>query len=248
MSFWYFFFGINGIGFILILIFGLPRKKSDRKPSMEGIDNPDVAKAFERMSNLLPFKLLRKKVISQIKKHNPLGKLIDVGCGTGNLIIQIARELPELDLVGIDISTEILEYAKNRALKEKLEKTIEFKTGTVEKLPFPDKTVDFIVSMFSLHHWINPTKAFEEIVRVLKDNGTGLIFDFRRDSRKLFYGFLTFITKIVAPKALKRVKEPLGSIQASFTPEEVRNLLSQINIQNIQIKPFLAWMFISIKK
>ena len=66
MSFWYFFFGIIGIGFILILIFGLPRKKSTRKPSMEGIDSPDVAKAFERMSNLRPFKLLRKKVISHL--------------------------------------------------------------------------------------------------------------------------------------------------------------------------------------
>ncbi|GAH99324.1 unnamed protein product, partial [marine sediment metagenome] len=63
-------------------------------------DNPEVAKAFEKMTNFLPFKLLRRKVISRLKKFNPSGKLVDIGCGSGNLIIQIAEKLPKLNLVG----------------------------------------------------------------------------------------------------------------------------------------------------
>ncbi len=189
MSYWYAFFIIIGIISILILIFGLPRKKSTRQPNIEGLDNPEVAKAFEKMTNFLPFKLLRRKVISRLKKFNPSGKLVDIGCGSGNLIIQIAEKLPKLNLVGVDISSEILELAKKRAIEKKVDNKVEFKNGTVENLPFPNNSVDFIISTFSLHHWLNPIKAFKEIYRILKESGTFLIFDFRRDSRKFFYGF-----------------------------------------------------------
>lgn len=248
MSYWYAFFVIIGIISILILIFGLPRKKSNRQPNIEGLDNPEVAKAFEKMTNFLPFKLLHRKVISRLKKFNPSGKLVDIGCGSGNLIIQIAEKLPKLNLVGVDISSEILSFANKRAIEKKVDNKVEFKNGTVENLPFPNNSIDFIISTFSLHHWVNPIKAFKEIYRILKESGTFLIFDFRRDSRKFFYGFLTFITKVVAPKALKNINEPLNSIQASYTVDKVHQFFSQFSFQNTEIKPFLTWMFISCKK
>jgi len=249
MRFWCIFFAIIGIVVILIIIFGFPRKKkSPRKPNIEGLDNPEVAKAFEKMTNILPFRLLRKKVLSKLKDFNPKGTLVDLGCGSGNLLIQIAESFPDLNLIGIDIASEILEFAKKRALDRSLGKRIDFKIGNVEKLPFSNESIDFIISTFSLHHWVNPVKGFNEIHRVLKRNGTLLIFDFRRDSRRFFYGFLTFITKVVAPKALKEVHEPLGSIQSSYAYNEIFQLISQTGFQIPKVKAFLAWMFISIKK
>ena len=248
MSFSYFFFGIIGIIVAIILIFGLPRKNSGRLPNIEGIYNTDVAKAFERMTNLPPFKLLYQKVVSCLKEFNPSGKLVDIGCGTGNLIVKIAEKYSDLELIGVDISSETLEYAKKRATRKKLDRKIEFKIGNVEDLPFPNNSVDIIVSTLSLHHWENPTKAFKELYRVVKENGRLLIFDFRRDSRKFFYGFLKFITKVIVPKPLKKVNEPLGSLQSGYTPREIYEIFSQISVKNVEIKPFLAWMFIIITK
>jgi ubiquinone/menaquinone biosynthesis C-methylase UbiE len=237
-----------GILIALILIFGLPRKKSVRKPSIEGIDDPAVAVAFEKMTNLLPFKLLRRKILSKLKTYNPTGKLADVGCGSGNLIVQIAQNLPNLELLGIDISIEVLNLAKKRAIENDLNHNIEFKLGKVEELPFPDNSIDFILSTLSLHHWQDPIQAFNEFFRVLKEGGTLLIFDFRRDARKFFYGLLKFVTKIVVPKALKRINEPLGSLQAGYTPEEIRQIVSQSTFNKVEIEPFLAWLFIEIKR
>jgi len=248
MSLWYFFFGIIGIIVAIILIFGLPRKNSGRLPNIECIYNTEVAKAFERMTNLPPFKLLYQKVVSRLKEFNPSGKLVDIGCGTGNLIVKIAEKYPGLELIGVDISSETLDYAKKRATRKKLDKKIEFKIGNVEDLPFPNNSVDIIVSTLSLHHWEDPTKAFKEIYRVVKENGSLLIFDFRRDSRKFFYGFLKFITKVIVPKPLKKVNEPLGSLQSGYTPREINEIFSQISVKNVEIKPFLAWMFIIITK
>lgn len=233
---------------IIILICSLPRKKNLREPSMEGLDNPEVAAAFEKVTNLLPFKLLHRKVLSQLKLYNLKDSLLDVGCGSGNLIIQVAKKYPSLDLIGVDLSSEILELAKKKAVENNLNEKIVFKIGSVESLPFPDKSVDFILSTLSLHHWEDPKQAFEEIFRVLTDGGVLLIFDFRRDARKFFYGLLKFATKVVVPKALKKINEPSGSLKAGYVFSEISQIISQTSFNNVDIKPYLAWMFIKLEK
>ncbi|MFX1498454.1 MAG: class I SAM-dependent methyltransferase [Promethearchaeota archaeon] len=237
-----------GFIIILFLIFSLPRKNSERKSSIEGIDDPNVAKAFEKMTNFFPFKILRRKIITQLKKYNLRGLVADIGCGSGNLIVQIAQNFKGLDLLGLDISKELLELAKIRAIEKGVSDKIKFKIGNAENLPFLDNSIDYVISSLSLHHWIEPKKALEELIRVLKKDGVLLIFDFRRDSRRFFYGLLTFATKLVVPKALKHINEPLGSLKASYTREEVKEILSQINNLDVKIEPYLAWMFIIIRK
>lgn len=233
---------------VIILIYSLPRKKNLREPSMEGLDSPEVAAAFEKVTNLLPFKLLHRKVLSQLKLYNLKDSLLDVGCGPGNLIIQVAKKYPSLDLIGVDLSSEILELAKKKAVENNLNEKIVFKIGSVESLPFPDKSVDFILSTLSLHHWEDPKQAFEEIFRVLTDGGVLLIFDFRRDARKFFYGLLKFATKVVVPKALKKINEPSGSLKAGYVFSEISQIISQTSFSNVYIKPYLAWMFIKLDK
>ncbi|HUY00891.1 MAG TPA: methyltransferase domain-containing protein, partial [Candidatus Deferrimicrobium sp.] len=125
---------------------------------------------------------------------------------------------------------------------------IQFKIGDADQLPFPNNSIDFIVSTLSLHHWETPIQVFEEMMRVLKPDGTFLVFDFRRDARKFFYGLFTFATKVVVPKPLKKIHEPLGSIRASYTPNDIIQMLSQTAFQNVAIIPYLAWMFITNKK
>ena len=248
MDIWQIFLILLGVFIIIFLILALPRKTNERVPSIEGIDAPEVAKSFERMARTPPFKLLRKKVISQLKKLNPVGNLMDLGCGSGNLIIQIAKAFPKLDLTGVDVSNEILSFAEKQVKEYPFESKITFKLGNVEDLPFPDNSIDFIVSTFSLHHWSKPLNAFKEIYRVLKKNGICLIFDFRRNSRKFFYGLLTFATKVVVPKPLKKIKEPLGSLKAAYTADEIIKVLSYTAFNKIEIKPYLAWMYIKLIK
>ncbi|MHA1301727.1 MAG: class I SAM-dependent methyltransferase [Candidatus Helarchaeota archaeon] len=248
MEFWWYIIGIVGIVLLIFIIVSFPRKKSERVPSIEGIDEKAVAEGFEKVTNWLPFRLLRRMVIKELRKLDLNGLLVDVGCGSGNLIIQIAENFKSLKLIGVDISDEMIELAKKKATEKGQIERIEFRIGTSENLPFSDNSVDIIISSLSLHHWSNPIKGFEEIIRVLKPNGIFLIFDFRRDSRRLFYGFLTFVSKVVVPKPLKEIKEPLGSLRASYTPKEAEKFLKQLKLQESEIKNALAWMFIIGKK
>lgn len=233
---------------LFILIISLTRKKNERVTSIEGIDDLEVAKAFEKMTNFFPFKILRRRILSELKYYELNGSLVDVGCGSGNLVVQIAHKFKDLDIIAIDVSKEILNLAIQRAAKNHLSEKIKFKIGDVDNVPLNDKSVDFIISSLSLHHWNNPKLAFNEFFRVLKDDGIILIFDFRRNSRKFFYGLLTFATKIVVPDALKKINEPLGSLKAGYTAEEVKAMFTDLNVNDYEFKSYLAWMFIAIKK
>lgn len=174
---------------------------------------------------------------------NPKGTLVDVGCGTGQLLSKITKKKPNFSFFGVNVSEKILTKAK-RQMEAKGLKNVKFKMGNVEDLPFEDNSIDFITSSLSLHHWISPISAFNEILRVLKNNGGLLIFDFRRDSRKLFHGFFKFVTKLIVPKALKKVNEPLGSLEASYTKNEINKILEGINGLEFENDSYFAWMFI----
>ena len=204
--------------------------------------------AFGKMNKTPPFKVLRKRVVSELKRLSPTGVILDLGCGTGNLIIKLAKEFPESEIIGVDISTEILRIAKENVEKQVINQKIKFEIGNAESLPFPNDSISLIVSSLSLHHWLNPSRALEEIYRVLSQEGKCVIFDFRRNSRKFFYGLLKFATKIVVPKALKEIKEPIGSLMASYTENEVSQMVEQSQFKKAEIKPYLAWMFLILKK
>ncbi len=91
-------------------------------------------------------------------------KVLDVGCGTGRL----ERKLIDAgaEIIGIDVSSEMIKAAKKKFPK------VEFVKGDIENLPFEDEAFDLVVCSFVVVHLKNLDKAFEEIYRVLKPGGT----------------------------------------------------------------------------
>lgn len=105
------------------------------------------------------------------------GKVIlDVGCGTGQLLEIVANQFPTTKLTGIDISPEMLAIAKSRvpAGTQLLE-------ATAAQLPFPDEVMDVVVCNSALHYFTDPIRCLNEIKRVLKPGGTLVLSDWCHD-------------------------------------------------------------------
>ncbi|MFH0773688.1 MAG: class I SAM-dependent methyltransferase [bacterium] len=113
--------------------------------------------------------------------------LLDVGCGTGKLILKANSVNPNGHHIGIDISDGVFGNAKDRSEKEGL--NVEFQIGDAQNLSFPDKSFDRLSSMHMLYHVPNIDKAFGEFSRVIKDDGLVLITANSKESRKQL-GFL----------------------------------------------------------
>jgi ubiquinone/menaquinone biosynthesis C-methylase UbiE len=110
------------------------------------------------------FKKIVKAMIKYYKLDNT-SKILDIGCAKGFMMYEFKKALPDCEVRGIDIS----QYCKLHAVK-KIKKYI--KVGTCEKLPYPDKYFDFVVSISTIHN-LNKKgikKSLKEIVRVSKGN------------------------------------------------------------------------------
>ena len=72
----------------------------------EGIDDNEIVKAYDRISQWPQFRAIRQIIIHELKKHHPQGTLVDVGCGPGYLLVDMARAFNDLKFIGVDISSK----------------------------------------------------------------------------------------------------------------------------------------------
>jgi SAM-dependent methyltransferase len=100
--------------------------------------------------------------------------VLDIGCGTGDLVVDLSRRLRDARIIGIDLSPSMLLYAGRHATTDG---RLRFIVGDAATLPFDDASVDLVVSTLSLHHWSEPADGFAEIARVLRPGGVALIYD-----------------------------------------------------------------------
>lgn len=197
----------------------------ERIPEIEAMLNPHEVKEY----NLLCRKYLAKlgyKVVSDVLKKNGVveGKIIDLGTGSGWLSIELARENRNLQIVGVDISKQMLILARQN-IKSFLytPSIINLVEANVKRLPFRDDSFDAAVSYASLHHWSgNLLEIFEEIYRIVKNKGLVVIHDLKRDDKNLLF------LRVIPSKIMRKLLE--FSVKASYAPDEIRAFLKKSDI------------------
>jgi len=123
-----------------------------------------------RLRSTYPMTARRMLLASGIRR----GICIDLGCGTGQLDVVLAR-MSELEVIGLDIDPGMIEIARKRVEKEGLSERVRFVVGDVQKLPFADRSADLIISRGSLVFWQDKVAALREVHRVLKPEGYALL-------------------------------------------------------------------------
>ena len=205
-----------------------------RIASPEGIDDAEAAHAYGQIMKLPHMTLLRKRVAQHAVKLMSSGVTAggvgadvvgaDIGCGPGYLTIELARSAPGLRVTGVDLSNAMLTQAIENTAVAGVAHQVDFRTGDAAALPFPDGTLDLVISTLSLHHWDDPVRVLNEIARVLRPGGAFLVFDLRRDVGPAPWLLFWFATHRVVPKALRHIGEPLDSRNAAYTPDEAAAL------------------------
>ena len=112
-------------------------------------------------------------------------RILDIGCGTGNLLYLLERENKNLELYGIDISEKMLNIAKNKLKNSKLS------IQSAEDIDFKDDSFDFVFSTEAFHHYSNYNQIMKNIYRILKKQGKLIVLDVD------FGFFLNFIFHII---------------------------------------------------
>ena len=106
------------------------------------------------------------EVLPQIKGKT----IVDIGCGIGSITIDMARQNPDSEVYGIEITDGL---TKQCEMNSELFQTtnVKFKTGNIYDLPFEDNSVDIATCFFMLHHLDDIPRALAEVKRVLREGG-----------------------------------------------------------------------------
>ena len=122
---------------------------------------------------------------ANLARIQPGEQVLDVGCGTGTLAIEVQQRVGEPGRVaGVDPGTQQIARARSKAARRNL--PIDFQIGVIEHLAFPDQTFDVVLSTLMMHHLPTPIKrqGLSEIARVLKPGGRLVIADFKRKQER----------------------------------------------------------------
>lgn len=170
--------------------------------------------------------------------------ILDVGCGTGAMTIQIAEQLGQAGhITGIDAAVNMIKVANKSVNKNNLGNKCTFVAALAEELPFENESFDFCFSSMLYHHLPIELKirSLKECFRILKHNGVFIVMDISKPGNifaKIFAqaGYILLVQKAIKeningvlpdlicragftePKLLKR-KWALISAYRSIKPE-----------------------------
>lgn len=121
---------------------------------------------YDLMSRLLGMKRVQEALIAQAQLAD-CRRILEIGCGTGNLTIMAKRAYPHLEVIGCDPDPRALERARRKTDE------VRFEQGYAERLPYADGEFDRVLSSMMLHHVNDDAKAAAaaEIFRVLRSGG-----------------------------------------------------------------------------
>ena len=209
------------------------KKLPARVPEGEAIDDipelsmDELSESFKR--RMKEYKQFVDLIINKLKLRNHL-RVLEIGPGPGWITILLAQRDPTLEIIGLEISQDMIRVANKNKQEEGVEENIKYIHGTAENMSlFEENSFDAVISHDSLHHWDYPSKIFNEIARVLKNDGILCIEDGRRDigvGAKIIFK----LAKLFISKTMSYYWKT--SIMASYTPEEARNLIDETDLRN----------------
>ena len=193
-------------------------------------------------------KALRGSLLKEIERQGLQSfSILDVGAGSGELLRVAAKWARETDrtaaLVGLELNS--------RSVRAILEESVDFPEissvqGSGLVLPFPDASIDYVISSLTLHHFDDNGAAslLHEMGRVAA-RGV-FVIDLHRNP--VAYFFYTTLGRLILHNRLIREDGAL-SILKSFTPDELQKLGQQAGLKNVTVeKHFPSRLVLSAKQ
>jgi demethylmenaquinone methyltransferase/2-methoxy-6-polyprenyl-1,4-benzoquinol methylase len=155
----------------------------------------NIAHRYDLLNRLLSFRrdvAWRKKAI-ELLGIRPGHKVLDLACGTGDMMIELTNTIKGVDLVGGDFSINMLEKAREKDITHPL------LAADAHYLPFKDESFDRMMIAFGFRNVTNKEKGLSEMCRVIKKGGVLCILEFSQPENPFFASIYRFYFTKVLP-------------------------------------------------
>ncbi|MFH1771817.1 MAG: methyltransferase domain-containing protein [Candidatus Omnitrophota bacterium] len=219
----------------------------------EGLDTKEVAEAYSRLQKIYHFWICRpqintvlriaKKIQSQKQAEGGVS-ILDIGCGPGQIPIDIAKRLADCKVTAVDISSNMLEVARNNAKVAGVLDRVSFKLADGNKLGFADNSFDIVMCSNMLHHQKNPYALLSEMKRTVNKGGVIVIVDIVRPPSRFIVNMLAAALGFWQTKIMK--EDYRASFYSAFSIEEFKGMLESAGLQNSIFRKFFPYSVIIV--
>jgi ubiquinone/menaquinone biosynthesis C-methylase UbiE len=132
---------------------------------------------YDPLTRLLRVPAAHGTMIDQVEL-GPDDRVLEIGCGTGNLSLAVKRRRPDVTVTGLDPDPKALARAAGKSGRAGV--AVRWERGFAEQLPYPDASFDRVLSSMMFHH-LEPDgrrQMLREVHRVLRPGGTLHLLDF----------------------------------------------------------------------
>ena len=161
-----------------------------------------IAPRYDLLNHTLSMsidRLWRRHVVRIVRRCRP-GRILDVATGTGDLAIEMARRIPGVRVLGVDLSERMLEEARRKVAARGLDERVLLERGDAEHLAVAAASVDVATVAFGVRNFENLEAGLRELHRVLKPGGKVVILEFSRPRNRIFRALYEFYSYRVLPR------------------------------------------------
>ena len=160
-----------------------------------------IAPAYDFMNRCMTMgvdKLWRRKAVKMVAKSHPQ-QLLDVATGTGDLAIQLCRSLHPKKIVGVDLSSGMLEIGRRKVAEKGLSEIVELQQGDCLNLQFADCTFDAVTVAYGVRNFEHLEQGYSEMHRVLSAGGVLCVVELSTPTNPVVKFFYDIYTRHIIP-------------------------------------------------
>ena len=175
------------------------------------------------------YRVLTEEIARWYQQHKRPMRVLDIGCGTGELASILIRGDWPIEVVGLDYSPAMCAVANKKFERSRTPHPVHFVAADSEFLPFKDNAFDIVTCSNSFHHYPNQAAVVRNVHRLLKPKGRFILIDGFRDN---VVGWVAF--DVIIARVEKNVHHaPWPQIDSYFRSAD---------FQNIHRRKFNFWM------
>ena len=216
----------------------------DRIPEPELMNEAEQARAYAEADFAEPHDRCIELLQNSLPDLPQTGAALDLGCGSGDVTLRLARALPDWKIDGLDGSPAMLHYGYEAVQKAGLAERITLHKAYLPDGDAPCDRYDLIFSNSLLHHLADPMVLWQSIHRWSKPNAAIFMMDLMRPDSTQSAAQIVDQYAVNEPEILRR--DFYNSLLAAYCVNEVQAQLQQaklgyLEVQAVGDRHFILW-------